>query len=104
LRRAVGFIDVTIGGASAAGVPRVNQEYRNTGTFDFVGHESAKLVEHPTVQGCPLRATNRNPLPNTLQILQGNSSICVFRFGNQLFTDAVIGVFGKNDVLFQKAV
>jgi len=32
---------------------------------------------------------NRNPQTNPLQILQGNRSVCDFRFGNQLFADAV---------------
>ena len=95
MSRTIGFVNVTTGRTGAAGVPRVNQEYGNACTFRFVGHESTKLEERPTMQSCPLRATNRNPLPNAPQVFQGNRSICVFRFGNQLFADAVIDVFGK---------
>ena len=95
LRRTIGFINVTTGRTGAAGVSRVNQKHGHTRTFGFVGHEGAQLVERPTMQGCPLRATNRNPRADALQIFQGNRSICVFRFGNQLLADAVIGVFGK---------
>ena len=47
------------------------------------------------MQGCPLFATNRNPRTDAFQIFQGNRSMCVFRFGNQLFADAVVGVLGK---------
>ena len=86
---------MTTSRTSTTGVPRINQTHRHASTFRFVGHKSPKLVERPTMQGCPLTATNRNPLPNTLQIFQGNRSTCVFRFGNQLLADAMVGVFGK---------
>lgn len=95
MRRTIGFVNVTASRTGAAGVPRVNQEYRHANPLGFVGHERTKLEERPTVQGCPLRTTNRDPLADAPQIFQGNRSICVFRFGNQFFTDAVVGVFGK---------
>lgn len=95
MRRTIGFVNVTASRTGATGVPRVNQEYRHASPLGFVGHERTKLEERPTVQGCPLRATNRDPLADATQIFQGNRSICVFRFGNQFFTDAVVGVFGK---------
>ena len=95
MRRTIGFINVTTSRTGAAGVSGVNQEHRHANSFGFVRHEGAKLEERPTMQGCPLRATNRDPLANAPQIFQGNRSICVFRFGNQFFTDAVVGIFGK---------
>ena len=95
LRRTIGFSNVTTSRTGTTGVSGINQDHRDTGAFGFVGHESTQLVESPAVQGCPLRATNRYPLPNALQIFQGNRSMGVFRFGNQLFADAVVGVFGK---------
>jgi len=95
LRKAIGFINVTTGGTGAARVSRVNQKYGNARSFRFIGHEGAQLEERPTMQGCPLRATNRNPLAYAPQIFQSNRSICVFRFGNQFLADAVIGIFGK---------
>ena len=91
----ISFINVTASRAGATGISRVNQKYRNTSTFRFVAHESAKLVEGPTVQACPLRATNRNPRPDAPQIFQGNRSICVFRLGNQLLANTMIDIFRK---------
>ena len=88
LRRTIGFFDVTASRTGAARVPRVHQEYRHANPFGFISHESAKLVERPTMQGCPLCTTNRNPLADTAQVFQGNRLICVFRFGNQFLANA----------------
>ncbi len=104
MRRTIGLINVTASRASATGVPRVYQKYGNTSAFRFVGHKSTKLVERPTMQCCPLLATNRNPGTDALQIFQGNRSICVFRFGNQHFANAMIGVFGKTAFFARKSL
>jgi hypothetical protein len=101
LRRTIGFVHVTAGRTGAARIARVHQIYRHTRTVGFVGHEGAQLKERPAMQDCPLRATNRNPRTDALEIFQGNGSICVFRLGNQLLADAVIGVPGKT-VLFAR--
>ena len=95
MRKTIGFVNVTTSRTGAARISGVNQENWHANPFGFVGHEGAKLEERPTMQGCPLCATNRNPLADTAQIFQGNRSICVFRFGNQFLADAVVGVFGK---------
>ena len=95
MRKTIGFVNVTTSRTGAAGISGVNQENWHANPFGFVGHEGAKLEERPTMQGCPLCATNRNPLADTAQIFQGNRSICVFRFGNQFLAGAVVGVFGK---------
>jgi hypothetical protein len=95
LRRTIGFIHMTASWTGAACVSGIYQEHRYARSLSLIGYKGAQLVERPAMQGCPLRATNRNPLAYAFQILQGNRSICVFRFGNQLFADAVVSVFGK---------
>ena len=102
MKRTIGFVNVTTSRTGAAGVSGVNQENWHANPFGFVGHERAKLEERPVMQGCPLCATNRNPLADTAQIFQGNRSICVFRFGNQFLADAVVGVFGKTAFFTRK--
>ena len=103
MRKTIGFVNVTTSRTGAARISGVNQENWHANPFCLVGHEDTELKERPAMQGCPLRATNRNPRTDVLQIFQGNRSICVFRFGNQFFTDAVIGVW-QNGVLCQTIV
>jgi hypothetical protein len=98
----VSLIDVTTNRTGAAGVPRIDQVHGDARAFRFVCHEGAELVKRPSVQGCPLKAMNRDPRPYPFQIFQGDRSICAFRFGNQLFTDAVVSIFGKTAFLARK--
>ena len=95
MRKTIRFINMTTNRTGTTGVPRINQEHWYAHPFRFIGHERSKLVERPIMQGCPLSATNRNPRAYPFQVFQDNCSICVFRLGNQLFANAVIGIFGK---------
>lgn len=95
LRRTIGFVNVTTSRAGAACISGINQEHRRANPFSFVRHEGAKLEERPTMQGCPLGATSRDPLAYSAQIFQDDRSTCVFRSGYQYPANAVVGVFGK---------
>lgn len=102
MRSTIGFINVTTGRTGTTGISGVNQKHRHPCALGFVGHEGTQLEERPTMQVCPLFSMNRNPRPYPFQIFQGNRSICVFRFGNQLLADAMVGVFGKTPFLSRK--
>ncbi len=91
----ISFRNMTAGRAGATCVSGINQKHRHASDYRFIRHECAQLAERPVMQSCPLSAPNRYPLADANQIFQGNCSICVFRFGNQHLTDAMIRVFGK---------
>lgn len=92
LRRTIGFIDVTASSASATGISWINQEHRDASTFSFVVNKITELVKSPTMQGCPLFATNHNPLTIT-------------RYPNQMVVDyigtmwAVLWFIGHRNIL-----
>lgn len=92
MRRTIGFVNTSAHGTGSTGVPRVYQDHRNTRPFRLVLDEGTQLEKRPTMQGGALAATNRNPPANTRQIFESNRTLCVFRLGHNLPTNAVVSV------------
>jgi len=99
LRLPVGFIHRPAGRARPAGVLRVHQDHRDPRQSCFVTDEGPQLPEGPAMQRRPLAATNREPIADAREVLQGNRPTGVFRGGDEGLADAMVGVGGESPFL-----
>ena len=104
LRDPIGFTDVTTHWAGPAGVIGIHKNHRHTSSLSLVSHKAPQLGKRPAVEGGPLRASNRCPQADARQFFQGQGSVGVFRFGYQMFADAVVGISCKSAFLTRQAL
>jgi hypothetical protein len=56
----------------------------------FVGDKRPKLMERPTMQGCSLGPSSRDPCADTLKVFKDNRTPSAFSRSNNTFTDTMI--------------
>jgi hypothetical protein len=67
----VRVLAVAAHGTGAAGVARVNRHHQHTGLCRFVAQNAPKLTKGPGMARTALCPSNRNPLADLRQILDG---------------------------------
>ena len=93
LRDAVSLIHEAALGASPAGIPRVNEDYRDTRQSSLVLDKAAKLEERPVGLARPLTPTKPFPvLAYPLEVFQGDTPLGVFGVSHQPLADDVVRV------------
>jgi len=96
----VGPIHMAATWAGAAGVSRVNEDCGDSREPGLVLDEGPELVEAPRAVDATLAATlNRDPLANTLQVFEGDSSEGVLGLRDQVLGDKMIHVSGESRFL-----
>ncbi len=97
--RAVALIDGAATRASAARVARVDGDKRHAFVRGLVAQEGSQLPEGPTAKGAALRLSNRCPVADARQVLDGDSTSGVFSLPHDLLADAMVEVGGKPPLL-----
>lgn len=99
LVRTVGFIDVTAGGASPAGVARINRHNGDADALRLVLNLLAQVVKRPAREHSAPRLTSRDPLADMRQFFQRNPATSALCLRYDLFADDVVGMVGKTAFL-----
>jgi hypothetical protein len=95
LRLAIGSIHIPTLRAGPGGIARVHQDQRNARPLRFVGNLLSQIEETPGMVLPPLAFSNRYPIPDALQILQGHPATGVFRPLHQFLRDPMVFLPGK---------
>lgn len=95
MRNTVRLGDIAAGGTRPGGVSGVNGYYRDARQGCLVGYEASELLEGPGVMLPTLRTPNRNSLPDTLQVFQGDAERVPSGLIHQGLTDIVINPAGE---------
>jgi hypothetical protein len=90
LSLAIGLLTMPTGTTSTAGVARIDQNHAHAFTSRLVGHEQSQLVKGPTRALPALRASNRDSLPNTLQVFKCECLTLLFGLVDKPLTDLVV--------------
>lgn len=90
--RTVAFINTTTYRTKPGRITRVYRHDQNPGAFRFVDNLLTQVIEAPRVMLSPVSLSNRYPVPDTLQIFQGNTSTGVFGLFNNPLADDVVNV------------
>ncbi len=96
-------VEVGLGGTVRAGhvpaagtglgrVVRIDVYHGDAGQAGLVLDEGPELAEGPAVERGPLSATNRDPLADPLEVLQGECPAGALRAGHELLGDTVIDI------------
>lgn len=93
---AIGFFGMTTITAFPTGVSRIDRDNRYPGERGLVGQEESQLRECPTMQKSSLLSPSPYPLPDAVQVLDGNPAVGAFSFGNDLLADDVIYVTSES--------
>lgn len=78
--------------AHPAGVPGVHKKYRNAAQHSLILDKGSQLPKTPSRMSCSLTPTNRYPLADSLQVLQGNPRGGAFGQRYDDFRNAVIAI------------
>ena len=98
LRRTVVRSDVATGGAGLGSVGARHEYNRHAGQRSLVAYLPLQVIERPTVESVSLTASNRDPLPDTLQLFKRKAAtLCLSRL-NDLLRHRVIG--GMRKIVF----
>ncbi len=81
--------------ALPAGIARVDNRNRNSGSLGFVSHKIPKLTEGPVMQSVPLLFSGLNLRPDMRQIFERDTKTGAFSSGNDCFGNTVILVLLK---------
>ena len=87
---AISFIHIPTLRTRPGGVARVHQNQPHPRPLRLVGDLLSQIVEAPGIPLPPLALSNRYPLQDTLQVLQGNPATGVFRPLHQLLRNPMI--------------
>jgi len=89
------FRDKTAARTGLGSIPRVDQFNQDAGNLSFVGNKLTELIESPRMVAAPLAMSNLCPLPDAIQIFQGNQARGAFSLRHQLLADYVVGILSK---------
>jgi hypothetical protein len=95
LRLAIGSIHMPTLRTGPGSVARVHQDQRDPCPLRLVGDPLSQIKETPGVVLPPLAFSNRYPVPDALQILQGNPATGVFRPLHQFLRNPMVFLPGK---------
>ena len=99
---AVALVAAAASRAGSAAVPGIHADQQDSHEQSLIFQEFAQLRESPAVQNCALPAPGLDPSADARQILNGDSAIGAFSFGNDLLRDVVIDPGGKAPLLAGK--
>lgn len=85
-------VDCPAARTRSARVAGINGDKRDTDKSRLVGQEEPQLSERPTAMRTALRLTNRYPLANAGQILNGNTALGVFSLPYDVLANAMVHV------------
>ncbi|HMP43192.1 MAG TPA: hypothetical protein PKA05_22645, partial [Roseiflexaceae bacterium] len=88
----VGSLAMAAHGTGAAGVARIDRDHHHSGQCGFVCQQAPKLTKGPRMARTALRPSNRPPLADPGQILDGECLTGRACLRNQLFADAVVDI------------
>jgi len=88
----VRFRDEATTGTSTGCIARVGQLYQHPRKLSLILDKLNKLAESPGVVATPLGFSNRCPIPDAVEVFQGNQAMGVFSLRHQLLADYVVGV------------
>jgi hypothetical protein len=95
LRLAVAFVNTTALWASPRSILGINFQDRNPRQLCLVQDELLKLIKGPAMQRSPLRLSNRYPLTDAFERLNGNRTRGALSLGYKALANYMVGVFGK---------
>ena len=104
LAAAVGLVAVATHGASAAGVPGINELDGNPRQQSLVGDELPQLVKRPTEHLGPLLSPELCPVADALEILHSDPASGVCSDTNDPLADAVVGVAPESGLAVANAL
>lgn len=91
----ISFINTVADRAFPAGITRIDNDQRDAGSFCLVSDKSFQFVKSPRVVDISLILSNPDSLTDALKIFQNDRLIRAFSVSDNLFTYAVVDIFGK---------
>jgi hypothetical protein len=104
LATAIAFLTMSALSTCSAGVAGIDRYKKYSGEKRLVLQKQPKLGERPGVQNRTLLPPGLNPFANSSQVLDGQSALGAFSFGNDLLADNVIGMRGESSLTPGKAL
>jgi hypothetical protein len=95
-RRPVSLRDMPARRTRSGSVTRIDEYHRYSDDLGFVFDEGSEKVEVPSMQVATLSLVNRYPRSYALEIFEGDRSLGVFGFRNQLLGNAVVHILRES--------
>src|SRR5262245_4632270 len=89
------FVYTTTSRTGARGVARINVNDLHAVQPGFVEYLGFQVVKCPAMQGGPMRASNRYPVADAVQVFQANAASSALRLDHDALTEAVVGIVAE---------